>query len=494
MKKDKVCLPFMLSDNLASELDDKDKIYIRNIALKLKKADPKLDNTKNFGPLVRQGYHPGPVLFYEDHRTIALSKVTSSFHYQYRFLLLARQQDILLVENKRAPEYEKYCNDVLRLSPPETICLTMGEKHLPLARRCCENNDAMTRLADIARQNGCLNIMPYLSTGWTWALAQRIAERANVPVYVMAPSPRLSQKANDKLWFSERVVDCMGPRALPRTYYAFGPAALAIKVSRLAETHSCIVIKVPSSAGSMGNMVLDAAFIRDMALPDLKEYLLALVAFPGGHQIYPLAVSVWDSKVVTSPSLQIWIPLAETAPPIIEGVFEQALDPVTNSFIGAKPADLPGSLIEKLIQGGSMISYLFQQLGYYGRCSLDAVVMDKAGSHEIHWIECNARWGGVSIPMTAAHRLTGQWQEFLKIIVQSNQKNHISLHADFQKDTAGFHYDPSREKAGIVLLNPSQYEHVAYHDYMTLAREPTTAQCIFQSVDKISKQILQHHS
>ena len=40
--------------------------------------------------------------------------------------------------------------------------------------------------------------------------------------------------------------------------------------------------------------------------------------------------------------------------------------------------------------------------------SLDALLTGQDMSNaELHWIECNGRWGGVSIPMTAARNLPG---------------------------------------------------------------------------------------
>ncbi len=482
----KTQLPFLLSDNLALKLNKKDRVQINKIANKLKEEDPKLKKTHNFGPNVHQGYKPGPVLFYEDHRSIALSTAKSYGHYQYRFLLLAREEDILLVENKRALRYEKYCREVLQLPSPKIICLNTEENNLPLAQRCAEDAESIKQLAEIAKLNGCINIMPYISTGWTWVLAQKISKMAQVPVYVMASSPWLTQKTNDKLWFSERLTECLGPNALPKTFYAFGPSALAIKVFRLTKTHSQIVVKIPSSASSMGNIMIDTSRIKNMVLSDLTKYLQSLIPFIENYKTYPLAVSVWDSEVSTSPSLQVWIPLPEQGHPVVEGIFEQALDPITHAFIGAKPAEINAKLKTRLIHEVSIISTFFQQLGYYGRCSIDAVI---TGNHEkegIHWIDCNARWGGVSIPMTTANRLTGNWQNNLKTIVQSFVNEQALPKKDFLNVTTSFQFNPSSKREGVVIMNPPQYEYASYHDYMIFSDNPSTAKSIFHSVNEIS--------
>jgi hypothetical protein len=59
-------------------------------------------------------------------------------------------------------------------------------------------------------------------------------------------------------------------------------------------------------------------------------------------------------------------------------------------------SDLPDTLQNKLAAQAVQIAGVLQALGYYGKCSLDAVV--STGGH-IHWIECNGRWCGVSIPL-----------------------------------------------------------------------------------------------
>jgi len=480
-------LPFSLSENMAPCLGEEEVFHIHNLAQKLKDQDSKLLNMENFGPQVHQGYRPGPVIFYEDHRAIALSTAKSSLHYQYRLRLLARQQDIMLMENIQAPEFEAYCSETLNLPSPEMICLTKSEENAPLAKSCLEDETAMARLMDIGRKNGCLNIMPYLSTGWTWVLAQKIAQQADIPVYVMGPAPYLSEKTNDKLWFSERILDIFGPSALPETHYAFGPDALAIEVSRLAKDHSRIVVKIPSSASSVGNMVIETAPLKNMPLDELEEHLLDLVQFPGAQQIYPLAVSVWDSQVLTSPSLQIWIPEISSGPPLIEGLFEQALDSVSGAFIGARPAILSDTIKDGLLHEGSMIALLFQNLGYYGRCSLDSVICEKSGQKKIHWIECNGRWGGVSIPMTAAQNLTGHWQSDLQIIVQDRAQEQALPQDNFLKSTRDLHYNSSRKKDGIVILTPQNNDVASYHDYMILAKDIQQGQSLYDKVNKMTK-------
>src|SRR5690606_34224305 len=59
-----------------------------------------------------------------------------------------------------------------------------------------------------------------------------------------------------------------------------------------------------------------------------------------------------------------------------------------------------------------LLASLFQQLGYFGRCSFDTILVGPdPATAEVHWAECNGRGGGTSIPMTLVNRLTGDWAE-----------------------------------------------------------------------------------
>ena len=121
---------------------------------------------------------------------------------------------------------------------------------------------------------------------------------------------------------------------------------------------------------------------------------------------FPLLVGVWDSNVVCSPSAQIWIPTLETGPPRLDGIFEQRVQGLGAKFVGGERTILEENVQVRLAREALHIASVLQRIGYFGRCSFDAVVVqDQNRKLEPHWIECNGRWGGVSIPMTAAYRL-----------------------------------------------------------------------------------------
>src|SRR5690606_17302709 len=114
------------------------------------------------------------------------------------------------------------------------------------------------------------------------------------------------------------------------------------------------------------------------------------------------------------PSVQLWIPprpaAEEGAPadPVVEGVFTQLLGSA-GEFMGGAPSRLPAAVQARLAQEAVYLGGLLQALGYVGRCSLDAILVgDDPHGATPHWIECNGRWGGMSIPMTLANRLVGR--------------------------------------------------------------------------------------
>lgn len=114
-----------------------------------------------------------------------------------------------------------------------------------------------------------------------WALAKTIADRAGVPVQVAASPPQLGKRINDKIWFANRVRDLLGPGALPPTFAAFGPAAVVGKVRRLARTAERVIVKVSGSAGSFGNVVLEAEPTLRLSPHALRERVLALLRARG---------------------------------------------------------------------------------------------------------------------------------------------------------------------------------------------------------------------
>lgn len=378
------------------------------LARKIQAAEPLLDSTDVFGKGVGTGLADRPSLHIHD--VDRAFQGGSPVMREHRALFLARGDDLVLL-GKPSEDFVKYCREDLRLGRVEVLSPRPSRRPRHLAFRALHDAELRGRVERVARIAGGLNVVPYQATGGVWALAGRIATSAGVPVDVGGPPPRLCSAVNDKIWFTRQVARLLGARHLPPTTSASSWVHLAEKVRRIARTHGKVAIKLPSAAGSAGNLVLDSSEIRAFAsLAALRTHLVDLFTGLGWTHPFPTLVSVWEESVLLSPSLQAWIPRIEDGPPILEGVFDQSVTGPRGRFVGCAPSTLPAEQQERIACEGALILRLFQELGWYGRCSLDTILVgSQLAEAELHWVECNGRWGGTSIPMTLVNRLAGGW-------------------------------------------------------------------------------------
>lgn len=444
---------------------------IAALAGRLIRQRPSHFSTAAFGPRVACGLGSGPAVLIGDQSEIPLHGPPETGALQYRIAHLAGEGDVLAIAGERCEPFEAYLARLLGL--PALHVMTVpptGNGASPVARRCAENPGIRRRLAADARRAGHLAVMPHLTTGHAWNLARVVAGESGARVCVAGPPPRLSRMVNDKLWFADRVRELLGRPSLPPTCAAWGPASLTHRVLMLARRSDLVVVKLPDSSGSAGNLTIQARTIRDLAPAQARDRLLALLAAIGWSGAYPLLVEVWESPVVANPSVQLWIPRPDEGPPVVEGLFEQVIEGLEGEFIGAVPAQLPQAWRRRLAGEALLIARLFQHLGYFGRCSFDAIVAgaDLARA-ELHWIECNGRWGGVSVPMTLANRLSGCGPVLQPVVVQRarfalQKRPFATLLADF----SDMLFQPGGRE-GVVFLTPFCFERGTGIHFMALA-------------------------
>ena len=469
-----------------------ERAEIESLAKKRAVKEPDLSSIAHFGPGVQSGLESGPALLIEDRSEIALSKKPEESVLGYRLALLADSNDLLVLSGSRCAAFETYLADLLGIGPFDVLIAknpSLGRKY-PLPRRCIELPEILRHIAEVARRAGHLSIVPYAATGHVWALAKSIAEASDARVFIAAPPPRLCRRVNDKLWFAECVKELFGQEAHSPFRSAFGPAALAARVRDLARNRQRVVIKVPDSSGSAGNLVLASEDLRDIHLPELRSRLIRLLKSFGPEWRFPLEVEVWESPVISSPSVQVWIPHRRERAPILEGAFEQVVEGDQGEFVGAIRAHLPQKWRERLACQAACLATLFQELGYFGRCSFDAVIAgDSYDSAKLHWIECNGRWGGVSIPMTFSNRLGAAVSESEIMIVQRSSfevpprpfRDVLSLFADLL-------FTPGKSTEGIVPLTPAGFERGTGVHFMTIAGSLERAKDIAkQALDRITE-------
>lgn len=443
-------------------ISDNDRREISRRAARLLQADRHLSSTAFFGTNVRAGNGAAPAILIGDNSEIPLLPPAGQNTLEYRIALLADQDDLIIVACDRYPDFENYMAGLLGLQKIEVLQArqTTAGPSLPTARRCVENRELFNILCDHVLANGGTTLVPHISTGTVWVLAKRLNEATNRPIFVAAPPPNLAARVNDKIWFGNIVVKLLGQTAVPTKFSAFGPAALTGHVHRLAERWEKLVIKIPDSAGSAGNFPVSSPVVREMDARTLQRYLRSLVTANGLPTPFPLMVEVWDCDVLSSPSVQLWIPDKADGDPIIEGVYDQFLVGDEARFVGAAQIDLPDNLDKALCRDAFRIALLAQELSYFGRFSLDAVIAaGSTGQPVIHWIECNGRWGGVSLPMTFLKRIFRSRALPAHIVVHRSELRFSGM--PFQtalNRLRGQLYEMDSEPEGVILITPGGLE------------------------------------
>lgn len=464
------------------EIADKDRDRLDAIAARLLRDEPALAATAPFGERVTAGLaRDGRALAFEDHTGMALYARRGAVLTEYRPLLLAADGDFVAIGERPDPAFEAYCREILGLGRIERLFPTPDAGTVVrLPRRIILDADVMNRLVEAARRDGVISLIPYYGNGGCWVLAREIAARSGAHVRVAAAPPRLTLRVNDKLWFSDRLAELLGRGARPMTYYAYGPSALAARLRTLARRHGRVIVKVPDSAGSLGNLALDAGDILARTFVELRGWLIETLTSQFWDGGWPLLTGVWDSPAAGSPSVQMWIPEASDGGPIVEGIFEQVVQGPRGTFVGSVPADLPDRLTARLAAEAALLAGLLQRIGYFGRCSFDAVLAGKSKDEaELHWIECNGRWGGVSIPMTLANRLTGDWRQRPFVVVQRETRPYRPLTIGQAIARLGDRlFRQGGRGEGVVLLTPRLMADGRGLHFMTLARTAGAARAM----------------
>jgi len=437
-------------EQIPVRLDAAVLLAIQRLAARIRWTDREIDSTPAD---VRPGIAPGPTVHIHDMSVGMPAIRPQSNAPEYRAHALAFEGDVLVQSVPRNPVFEDYCRDFLGLGSVEVLRPAGDTGGESLAGRTRRDPALLHRLTALAATHGGLTLHPYQGAEAIWALAADIAGRATVPIRVAAPPPILTRRVNDKLWFTRQANELLGARATPPTAAIRDAADLARQVGRLIRAHDRIVIKVPGAAGGFGNEVIDAAELRGLDSGDLERELRAKLERRGWAASYPLLLSPWESPIAATPSVQLWIPPRAMAPPLVEGVFDQRVLDHSGSFVGASPSTLPEACIARLAREACIFGTLFQDLGYFGRCSFDAILVGRDPANAApHWVQCNGRWGGTSIPMTLVHRLTGHRAASPFVVTIPRQPVRLGF-ADAIRQERGRLFSPGND-AGVVFLSP----------------------------------------
>jgi hypothetical protein len=420
-----------------------------------------------FGALgVEAGILPTPTVYLEDHRPIPLISNKSASGFEYRILGLAGEYDFFVTSQPRDKDFEAYMSEYVGFGKTEVLSTFGAQKSgcTRLAKACLENEEVMYKLITSAIEYGGINLMPFISSGDVWALAAKIARHAGIIVKIAAPPPHIARLANNKVWFTALVQKLLGRKSTPLTYRTYNLADTAYRILQLSAETDKIVLKIPASAGSAGNIVVQSSEFYGKSLSAIYNWLQSHLEQIGWHKTFPLLLGDWESNVVSSPSVQLWIPHVEDGDPVVEGVFVQRVAGVTGKFIGAELVHLPGKVRKQLTREAVFIALTLQYLGYYGRLSLDSVLVGRETSRStVHWIEANARWGGVSIPLAVKRKLGTEDRENLLIVQRSRKvafgKDIRALQKNFDRWMVQKSMQRSR---GLLFLLPPDSQHLLF--------------------------------
>ncbi len=447
---------------MAVALEQDELRRLRGIAARMATQEPALAATHAFGSRTRPGVDANRWLVIGDASEIALTKIDDEAAYEHRLSLLARRGDLVVFGGEPNSSFERYRTQFIGLGPVHTVRPRglPGHPLLPLADRCRLDGVAFSQIVAAARRDGGLTIVPHIGMGSVWRLAGAVAEETGLEVRVMGPPPRLTRRVNDKLWFARLVAEVVGQNAIPPTYSAHGLAVLARRARALAQGADRVVVKVPDSAGGAGNICLVASDLVDASLADIKDRIFGVLRAAGWSDAYPLLVGLWEAPALSSPSVQLWIPAVGDGPPVIEGLFEQILEGREGVFVGSVPAQLPEGWSLRLAGEAMRLATVLQLLGYFGRCSLDTLLIGKnLDSADLHWIECNGRWGGVSIPMTIVNRLKRGAAHSKFVVVQRSAESYPPRpFGEALRALDGLLFRSGKHDEGIILLSPTEIE------------------------------------
>lgn len=455
---------------------------ISALAGEIRNSEPRIDEIAPFGPGVQPGSGRKPVILFGDTGEIPLLAEAGPTRYDYRIGWLAGPGDLVVVGGPKSPAFEDYQRRVLNCPQIRYLNVdpTSREPRRATPAICLQDGPCYQQLLAATKAGRGATLMAHITTGTVWALASRLARDTGLPIDVAGPPPLLSRRVNDKLWFGDVSARLLGSGSVPPKRAAHSASALTRHVAELAQKWDQLVVKVPDSAGSAGNLVLASAGLRTLSAASLYDRLTRKMSVLGWRAHYPVAVEVWDTNVLMSPSVQTWIPRPETGLPVIEGIYEQILVGGEGAFAGAVEADLPDRLDRALTMGAMQLAVLFQDLGYYGRCSYDALLAgNRIENAVLHWVECNGRWGGVSIPMALVNRLAAAGPRPSHAIVQNETLAARPRPFDAAlRDFTGFELRPDL-KSGIVFLSPNWIEQGSGSHFLSFG--PTREAAVVQS-------------
>ncbi len=443
------------------QVKDKDVQRAAELAKSILAEEPQLrsniDHYRNF--VVDDEIDDSPSLHLDDFSEIpVIRNADNSRILQQRSRLRAARGDWVAQSHVIEPGFSDYCEN--RLGLGRVHWLTPSEngsdtRHLALA--CWKDRHIRRELIQATRHRGLRYIHPHVSTLHIWELAALLSGATRMPISVIGPTPALSRWANSKIEFCRATSRLYDLGSKPGKECHYNLATLSRSVQSLAAKLDRLCIKFPFGTGGNGNFVIDSSKVRGQTLAQVRSFLKDLLSTDQWPKSERVLIEVWETNVISSPSVQTWIPPIGLGTPIIEGLFEQAVTNNIGMFVGSQPIKLDTELEQNIVDQSYLLAYMFQQMGYIGRCSFDLILIgDDISEPHIEFIECNARWGGTSSPMTLMNRLNTLDQDetycVRRVDVDGLCETEFLTICDWLGDDL---YDPSSGKGKYILFNPA---------------------------------------
>jgi len=334
------------------------------IARRLRGERPQLALSAQFDDLAVRQLDDGPALLIDDLSEISrLDGGKDARFYQDRARLRAGDGDLVATCADPVPQLESYCRDYLGLGSPEWLRPHEPKLPLRIAEACWEDAVTRQKLIERLQRDELRYVHPHMGTFSVWELAFLLHRETHCPLSVIAPPPGITQWVNDKIEFANLVTRLFGRQLVPRTESASNLAYMAKRVRDLANQSAMLGLKLPDSGGGDGNLVLHSEPFRGFPLQEIRRTLkdqLGRLAWDGTSHVL---IDCWETKVVCSPSAQLWIPAELDNPPLVEGVLLQTTEGATGSFVGNAPAHLPPPLHQEIVDRCWVLALLLQDLG-----------------------------------------------------------------------------------------------------------------------------------
>ena len=367
---------------------------------------PTLGSTNVFGVGVSQGHSPGPCIFVGEIFNVESTVSDRITDMEYLMTLIAREGDVMLLNGDRNCEFEKYRQNELRLGNIEIIETSKEEL---TSLNSTTPKPSLKRLIDYIQTTfttETINIIPFCGSSALWSLAGYIATQTGLNVSVAAPAPKLTPLVNDRLWFRELAKSLFEPDEIPMTKPAYGPESLLHLVRAFAKNYSKVVVRISNGIDIYCNVKMNSETIMSSTDDELGTLLTVVLKDHDWNNKYPLMVEVWDTEVLSNPSVQVWVPAKGTGSPIVEGIFDRSLLNATDGLVIAKPAEIPPHLEQIVIDEAIQLAVALQQLGYFGKLDIEGIISgSNITNSQLYWTGCNGRWSGLTLPVALSNRL-----------------------------------------------------------------------------------------